>query len=269
MGIGAPGVANPRTGVIEFAPNLTDWVGVPLGARLEKAFGVPVVVENDVNAGAYGEATVGAAAGYRSMVGIFPGTGIGGGIVLDGKLLRGAHNGAGEIGHVVVLIDGPRCGCGRRGCIEALASRTAIERDILGERRGGRQSIITKLIDLDGDEAQISSGQLASALQAHDALVTDVIKRAAHHLGIFTAGMINVSIRVRRLRRRIDEACGDDAAHHPRDDVSLPDPPAEPEKLPILKRPWEIMQYVMAMLARGRAVSGVSRGSPFPALESR
>ena len=237
VGIGAPGVANPRTGVIEFAPNLTDWVGVPLGARLEKAFGVPVIVENDVNAGAYGEATVGAAAGYRSMVGIFPGTGIGGGIVLDGKLLRGAHNGAGEIGHVVVLIDGPRCGCGRRGCIEALASRTAIERDILGELRGGRQSIITKLIDRDGGEAQISSSQLASALQAHDALVTDVIKRAAHHLGIFTAGMINVlDPECVVYGGGLIEACGD---------VMLPIirettyryliRPLEPEKLPILE----------------------------------
>jgi len=188
-GIGAPGVADYRTGVIEFAPNLNNWTNVPLGPRLEHELGVPVIVENDVNAGTYGEATVGAAAGFRSVVGVFPGTGIGGGIMLDGALLRGAHNGAGEIGHVVVMIDGPRCGCGRRGCIEALASRTAIERDILGELRGGRHSIITDLID-PGDP-QITSGTLASALEARDPLVTDVIERAAYHLGVFTAGMIN------------------------------------------------------------------------------
>lgn len=234
IGIGAPGVADYRTGVIEFAPNLNNWVNVPLGPRLEKELGMPVIVENDVNAGTYGEATVGAAAGFRSVVGIFPGTGIGGGIILDGMLLRGAHNGAGEIGHMVVLIDGPRCGCGRRGCIEALASRTAIERDILGELRGGRQSMIVELID--PDNPQITSGTLATALEARDPLVTDVIERASYHLGVFTAGLINaLDPECIVYGGGLIEACGAAMLPTIRDTTyRYLIRPIEPEKLPIL-----------------------------------
>lgn len=189
VGIGAPGVADHLTGVLEFAPNLPDWTNIPLGMRLQQLLGVPVLVENDVNAGTYGEATAGAARGYGSVVGVFPGTGIGGGIVLDGRLWRGARNAAAEIGHMVVLIDGPQCGCGRRGCIEALASRTAIERDILGEIRGGRSSVVTQWIDVEGEP--ITSGVLARALEEGDPVVTDVVTRAAYHLGVFTASLVN------------------------------------------------------------------------------
>ncbi len=188
-GIGAPGVADHNTGVLEFAPNLPDWTNIPLGTRLGQMLGVPVLVENDVNAGTYGEATAGAARDYGSVVGIFPGTGIGGGIVLDGTLWRGARNAAAEIGHMVVMIDGPQCGCGRRGCIEALASRTAIERDIAGEIRGGRSSLITTLLDIEREP--ITSGVLARALQEQDPVITNVVGRAAYHLGIFTASLVN------------------------------------------------------------------------------
>lgn len=188
-GIGAPGVADPHTGVLEFAPNLPDWTNIPLGTRLGQMLGVPVLVENDVNAGTYGEATAGVAHDFGSVVGIFLGTGIGGGIVLDGKLWRGARNAAAEIGHMVVMIDGPQCGCGRRGCIEALASRTAIERDIAGEIRGGRSSLVTTLLDIEREP--ITSGVLARALEEHDPVITDVVGRAAYHLGVFTASLVN------------------------------------------------------------------------------
>lgn len=188
VGIGAPGVADHTTGVVEFAPNLPDWTNIPLGTRLQQMLGVPVFVENDVNAGTFGEAMVGAGRGYSSVVGVFPGTGIGGGIVLDGALWRGARNAAAEIGHMVMQIDGPLCGCGRRGCIEALAARTAIDRDIWGEIRGGRRSMITELV---GDGDTIRSGTLAEALAAGDPVVTDVMERASYHLGIFTAALVN------------------------------------------------------------------------------
>ena len=188
MGIGAPGVADHRTGVLEFAPNLPDWINVPLGPRLVDMLGVPVILENDVNAGTFGEATAGAGRGSASVVGVFPGTGIGGGIVLDGRLWRGARNAAGEIGHVVVLIDGPLCGCGRRGCIEALASRTAIERDLWGEVRGGRASLITQWHQ---PGEPITSGTIAHALEERDPVVMDVMARASLHRGIFTASMVN------------------------------------------------------------------------------
>jgi len=189
VGIGAPGVADYNAGVVEFAPNLPNWTNIALGPRLQHELHVPVFEKNDVNAGTFGEASVGAAKSHASVVGIFPGTGIGGGIILNRRLWRGARNAAGEIGHMVVLIDGPRCGCGRRGCIEALASRTAIERDILGELRGGRKSMIVNLMD--PDDESITSGTLATALEAHDELVVDVVERASYHLGIFTAAMVN------------------------------------------------------------------------------
>ena len=189
IGIGAPGVSDHKSGVIEFAPNLANWVNVPLGPRLQQMLGIPVLVENDVNAGTYGEATAGAGRGYPSVVGIFPGTGIGGGIVLNGHLLRGERNAAAEIGHMVVMLDGPLCGCGRRGCIEALASRTAIENDLRGEIRGGRASVITDLVSV--EEERITSGTLASALEKGDGLVTDILSRAAYHLGAFTGSLVN------------------------------------------------------------------------------
>ncbi len=187
-GIGAPGVADHNTGVLEFAPNLPDWLNVPLGPRLSQMLDIPVYVENDVNAGTYGETSAGAAREFDSVVGVFPGTGIGGGIVLNGELWRGARNAAAEIGHMVVLIDGPVCGCGRRGCIEAVASRTAIERDIWGEIRGGRHSVVLENTEPGGD---ITSGMLAAALDQRDAVVLDVMSRASHHLGIFTAAVVN------------------------------------------------------------------------------
>lgn len=191
IGIGAPGVADYATGVIEFAPNLDNWVNVPLGKRLEQELGLPVYVTNDVNAGTFGEATAGVARGFRSVVGIFPGTGIGGGLVLNGQLWQGARNAASEFGHMVVLADGPLCGCGRRGCIEAMASRTAIERDIIGELRGGRSSAITRMVDLDDPNARIRSGILADLLAAGDPLIVDVIERASYHLGILTGSLVN------------------------------------------------------------------------------
>jgi glucokinase len=189
IGIGAPGVADHHSGVLEFAPNLPGWFDVPVGPRLNELLGVPVFLENDVNAGTFGEVAAGAGRGYRSVVGVFPGTGIGGGIVLDGRLWRGARNAAAEIGHIIMMIDGPLCGCGRRGCIEALASRTAIERDIWGEIRGGGTSTITDLVD-PGDP-HIRSGILAQALDEGDPVVTTVVGRAAYHLGIFTGSVVN------------------------------------------------------------------------------
>ncbi|MCD4684382.1 MAG: ROK family protein [Anaerolineae bacterium] len=119
---------------------------------------------------------------------MFPGTGIGGGIVLDGRLHRGARNAAAEIGHMVMQIDGPLCGCGRRGCIEALSARTAIDRDIWGEVRGGRDSVITELVGAGG---RITSGTIARALEANDPVVVDVMERASYHLGVFTAALVN------------------------------------------------------------------------------
>jgi len=166
-----------------------DWQEVPLAREL--ALGdLPVIVENDMNAGAYGEMRFGGGRGLQNLIFLTVSTGIGAGIIVGGRIYRGANGLAGEVGHTVVDLNGLLCGCGRRGCIEALASRTAIERDIFGEIRGGRSSVITGLVD--PDSGLITSGHLAQALQEQDPVVTDVLERAAYHLGIFTGSLVNV-----------------------------------------------------------------------------
>jgi glucokinase len=190
VGIGAPGPVDPGRGIVYNPPNLPGWEAVALGPRLSEALGVLVCVENDVNLGTLGEYAQGAGRGTQDMVGIFVGTGVGGGLILDGKLRSGFRHAAGELGHMVVLAGGPVCGCGRRGCLEALASRTAIERDIRLGLKAGRESLISKLTR-DGQE-RLTSGTLAKAFRRGDPLVTEVIGRAQWYLGLHTASIINL-----------------------------------------------------------------------------
>ncbi|MEW6182860.1 MAG: ROK family protein [Bacillota bacterium] len=128
VGIGAPGPLNTETGVVYMAPNL-GWHNAPLKASLEEIIKVPVFVDNDANLAAWGEFVYGAGRESNDLVYVTVSTGIGGGLVLGGRLYRGAGYGAGEIGHITVLPDGPLCQCGNRGCLEALASGTAVARE--------------------------------------------------------------------------------------------------------------------------------------------
>ena len=187
----APGALNPVDGIVRFAPNMEGWENVPFAHLLsEQLSGVPVFIENDGNLGALGELTLGVARGVKNMVGIFVGTGIGGGIVLDGKVWRGSHMTAGEIGHMVVLADGPVCGCGKRGCLESVSSRTAIERDIRLGLRAGRESMMDEWLQREGRD-RITSGVLAEAYEQRDPLVYEVISRSQHYLGIFIGSIFN------------------------------------------------------------------------------
>jgi glucokinase len=188
IGIGAPGPIDPATGYIIEAANmkLKDF---PLGPRLSEEFGCPVVVENDVNAGVYGELRAGAARGAKYVLGVFVGTGIGGGIIIDGEMYRGASYNAGEVGHVVVDLGGPRCGCGNRGCIEALASRTAMTRDIKKAIKRGKKSSVSKMLSKDTDT--LSGGDLKKAYEAGDKLVVKTVNRAAKIIGIGLGGLVN------------------------------------------------------------------------------
>jgi glucokinase len=188
VGIAAPGVLDAEAGVVRFAPNLR-WHDVPLSATLRKHLGVPVYLENDVNMGTLAEHTLGSGRGARDVVGIFVGTGIGGGIILNGRLHRGRNGSAGEIGHMVVQMGGPRCGCGRRGCLEAVASRTAIVRDLKTAIAAGVESVLPKLVK--GDLERITSGALAEAVAQHDELTISVLKDATRSLGIGVAGIVN------------------------------------------------------------------------------
>ena len=189
IGIGAPGPLDPETGVVIFAPNL-GWRDVPLKAELEGRTGLPTFVDNDVNVGTLGEHAFGAAQGVENVVGIFVGTGIGGGIILNGELFHGASKTAGEVGHIIVKAGGPRCGCGTRGCLEAIASRTAMAKQFRKAiEKKGKKSVLTKLTD--GDLSVIRSGVLVKAIRAKDKLTLKVFKKVTRYLGIGVGSIVN------------------------------------------------------------------------------
>jgi glucokinase len=169
IGIGSPGPIDPDTGYIIDSVNIR-FKNFPLGPRLSQEFGCPASVNNDVSAGTYGEFKAGAARGASHVLGVFVGTGIGGGLVLDGSLYHGFSKNAGEVGHIIIKAGGPRCGCGNRGCLEALASRTAMTRKIKKAIRSGQKTMIKKLIDkkadviLLGPEVVVLGGGVIDAL---------------------------------------------------------------------------------------------------------
>lgn len=191
VGIGAPGPLNPKTGMILHAPNLgPTWNELPIAAHLSERLGCPVYLGNDVNVGAVGEHELGAGKGYKNVVAIFVGTGIGGGIILNGRLYRGVRYTAGELGHVVLMANGPMCGCGKRGCAEALASRTAIERDIRAQIDVGRESLVPRLLGEQG-RSTMSSSVLAAALEGGDEVVREVLAQAEYYMGLLVANVVN------------------------------------------------------------------------------
>ncbi len=180
IGVAVPGVVDPDAARVIVTPNMS-LTGVALGAHLESCFHVPVAVGNDGNLGTLGESWLGSARKARSAIGSWVGTGIGAGLVQRGKLWRGARESAGEIGHIVMQIGGPKCGCGNLGCLEALASRSAIERDIRQALASGRASLLGELAG--GDLSVIRSGAIRKALKAEDALVSEVVRHASEVLG--------------------------------------------------------------------------------------
>jgi len=180
IGVGVPGIVDTRNNHILAAPNIS-LTGFPLSSMLKRKYRMPVVMANDVNAGLLGEAWLGAARGLSHVVGIFPGTGVGGAVIIDGRLLLGAQGAATELGHVIVALDGPLCHCGNRGCLEALTSRWAIERDIRCAIKTGKKSIVTKLND--GKLDMIKSRILKEALGKNDAVVKAVMTKASRVLG--------------------------------------------------------------------------------------
>ncbi len=191
VSIGAPGAIDIRRGIVNEAPNL-GWKNVPLSDALESLLGgVPVVVDNDVNVGVIGEHALGAGEQIKNLVGIFVGTGIGGGIISGGKLYQGSNGWAGEIGHTVLLVDGPVCSCGHRGCAEALASRTAIERDVRDAIKAGQKSLVLQIMK-EKNKDRITSSVIQEALARKDRVVQEVMKRAEYYLGILVANAVNV-----------------------------------------------------------------------------
>jgi glucokinase len=189
VGVGAPGACNPETGRVIFAPNL-DWKDVPLEKDLTKLLDVPVFLENDCNVCTLGVHQVELKGKPRSMVGIFIGTGIGGGLILDGQLYSGFNRTAGEIGHMVLEVGGPKCACGNKGCFEALAGRGAIFRRIQSAVKDGQKTLLTDMLGPDLDD--LRSGDLRKAIKRGDKFVEKVLEEAAEYTGVAVANLINI-----------------------------------------------------------------------------
>jgi glucokinase len=189
LGIGCPGPLDLERGVIEEAPNL-GWSDVPIKKVVEKEFGCPAMIMNDVDAGIYGEYRFGAARDHRTALGVFPGTGIGGGCVYEGKIIRGAKASCMEIGHIQVMPEGPRCGCGRRGCLEAVASRLVIASQVAAAAYRGHAPHLLK--ENGTDLKDIRSGALAASIDAGDKVVESIVREAARQIGRAVASVIHL-----------------------------------------------------------------------------
>jgi glucokinase len=190
VGIGAPGAVDFAAGTVIFAPNMEGWKDVPLKKSLEKHLDVPVFVENDCNIAALGVHVAELKAKPRNLIGMFVGTGIGGGIIVNGELYAGFNHTAGEIGHMVVDVNGPKCGCGNKGCLEALASRTAIFQQIKAGVKDGEKTILTEM--LGNDLSDLRSNDLRKAIRRGDKFVDRIVESAAEYLGIATANLVNI-----------------------------------------------------------------------------
>ena len=187
--IGAPGTVDHGRGIVFNAPNL-GWQDVPLGPRLEAALGLPVTVDNDVNVGATGEHVHGAAKGALHVAAIFVGTGIGGALIVDGQMHTGFRGAAGEFGHMIVQPNGRKCPCGRRGCVEAYASKTAMEAMVREEMAKGRKSKVLEIMKDKGKD-KLSSSVVEKALESEDALMAEVVQTAQLNLGLLAANVVN------------------------------------------------------------------------------
>ena len=190
VGVGAPGVVDPNEGTVRQAPNLPGWmepfdVADALSSALD---GVPVAVDNDVNVGTLAEHRLGAGKGADNLLGVFAGTGIGAGVILDGELRRGPTGAAGEIGHMIVRRGGRLCGCGGRGHLEAYAGRAAMERRARDLERKGRDTV---LVDL-APGRRMTSGVFVKALAAGDAVATELIDDAVGALGVAIASAVSL-----------------------------------------------------------------------------
>ncbi len=189
IGIGAPGPLNTKRGVIIDAPNLK-WKNVPFREMVSGELGVESVLENDANAAALGEWWKGAGRGVNSLVCITLGTGVGGGIIIDGEIWHGATDVAGELGHMTIEVDGRLCGCGRYGCLEAYASATAISARAAEKLEDGRESSLRSAVD--GDPRRLTSRMVCEHAFAGDPLCGEVMAEAARYLGVGVANILNI-----------------------------------------------------------------------------
>ena len=196
IGVSCGGPLDTKTGVIYSPPNLPGWDALPLKAQLESEFQIPVTIENDANASALAEFRFGGGRGYGAVLYMTMSTGIGGGIVIDGQIYHGANDSAGEVGHQILLPDGPRCGCGKRGCLEALCSGPAIARRaqaaIQAQRAEGKASATTLLNLAGGHIEDVKSEYVLAAARTGDALALQLVDETAYYMGWGIANLVNI-----------------------------------------------------------------------------
>jgi len=191
VGVGGPGQIDPVAGTLSGAPNLPDWLGsVQVVEPMRQSLGAPVVLANDVQVAVIAEDQLGAGRDYSSVLGVFCGTGVGGGIIINGKLWKG-RGAAGEIGHIVVEPNGAMCGCGRRGCMEAYAGRASMERKARKMVDDGAKTSLFKIMK-EKEKANLSSSVWDKALRQNDKVAEQLMDRAVWALGIGVASAINL-----------------------------------------------------------------------------
>jgi glucokinase len=189
VGVGAPGPLDTKRGIVLLTPNL-GWVNLPLRQIIHDRLGLPASLDNDANCAVLGEWWVGAARGARHAIGITIGTGIGGGLILDGKLYHGASDVAGEIGHTTIDTEGRRCKCGNYGCLEAYASGPNIALRAVEEIEAGAVSRLPTLVG--GDLSKITAQTVYQAAQDGDDLALEVVNDTARFLGVGIGNLLNV-----------------------------------------------------------------------------
>ena len=189
VGVGAPGPLDTRSGIVLLTPNL-GWVNLPLRQIIHERLGLPASLDNDANCAVLGEWWMGAARGTRNAIGVTIGTGIGGGIIVEGKLFHGASDCAGEIGHTTIDIEGRRCKCGNYGCLEAYASGPNIALRAIEEIKAGAVSRLAGYVG--GDLRQITAQTVYQAAHDGDDLALEVVNDTAKFLGTGIANLLNI-----------------------------------------------------------------------------
>ncbi len=189
VGVGAPGPLDRKSGIVIVTPNL-HWTNMPVRDRIGGPLGLRAALENDANCAMLGEHWVGAAVGAKHAICFTIGTGIGGGIVVDGKLVQGAVDVAGELGHITIEVNGRRCGCGNDGCLEAYASGPAIARRSIEAIEAGESSEMPIMVD--GDASLITAQTVFEAAAAGDKLADEIVRDTARYLGVGVANLLNI-----------------------------------------------------------------------------
>ena len=190
IGVGAAGACDAVNGVITSSPNLPEWENIPLRDIIQREFDCPVYLQNDATLAALGEHRFGGGKGVDHLVYVSVGTGIGGGIIINGQLYCGASGSAGEFGHMTIDINGPSCPCGNTGCWETLASGTALAQEAVKRIKGGQKTNILKFAD--GKMEMVSARRVHLAAQKGDRLANDLISQIGYYLGVGLVNLVNI-----------------------------------------------------------------------------